>query len=174
MPIIAANFTTQQEARSALSDLEKHGIAPVRMNLIQPNDNKGFERDHRPTRAAALRGAVVGVIFGVAVFGLLLWIAGVNLFELRYMALYLSGIAISAALWAAVLAFWNMGVSHDEALLYEEARDKQSVIAAIEVVDPAEELVIHTLESHGARDIRSGTWQPRGWSHTHPSYVTTV
>jgi ABC-type transport system involved in cytochrome bd biosynthesis fused ATPase/permease subunit len=164
MPIIAANFTTQQEARSALSDLEKHGIAPVRMNLIQPNDNKGFEREHRPTRAAALRGAVVGVIFGVAVFGLLLWIAGV----------YLSGIAISAALWAAVLAFWNMGVSHDEALLYEEARDKQSVIAAIEVVDPAEELVIHTLESHGARDIRSGTWQPRGWSHTHPSYVTTV
>jgi hypothetical protein len=43
------------------------------------------------------------------------------------------------------------------------------VIAAVEVDDPMEELVMHTLEKHGARAVRKGNWQPKGWKFTHPT-----
>jgi hypothetical protein len=54
------------------------------MNIIQPDDKKGFERERRPTREALKTGAA----FGVAIFGILLSIAGANPPMLRYMALY--------------------------------------------------------------------------------------
>lgn len=174
MAIVAGTFTSQKEARCALRDLEKKGIAPVKMNLIDPDDRKGFEREHRPTRTALRRGALVGLIFGLVVFGALLKIAGVNLAELRFIALYLSGIALCTAGWAAIFACWNMGVSHDEALLYEEAKQNRTIIAAIEVDEPAEERVRLELGKHGALNIRSGNWQPQGWTHTRPNYTEAL
>src|SRR5271154_2565189 len=86
------------------------------MNIVQPDDKKGFEREHRPTRAALKTRAAVGAVFGVAIF-----------------------------------ALWNMGVPHDQALLYEEAKETNVVIASVEVADPMEEFVMHTFE--GKRKI---------------------
>ena len=172
MHIVAGTFKSTQEAQSAFVDLNKQGIAPIRMKLIQGDDKKGFERQHRPTRTASLRGACAGAIFGVAIFGMLLFIAGVNLLELRYMALYLSGIALCTGGGAVILAFLNMGASHDEALLYEEAKEEKVVIAAVEVDDPMEKDVMQELEKHGARNVRSGNWQPAGWHHVNPVYET--
>lgn len=169
MNIVAGTFTSQEKARVALHHLETHGVSPVRMNIIQPNDKKGFDREHRPTRAALKTGAVVGAVFGVAIFGILLSVAGANPLVLRYMALYLSGIAMLTVGGAGISALWNMGVSHDEALLYEEAKQTNAVIAAVEVDDPMEELVVHTFEEYGARAVRKGNWQPKGWKFTHPT-----
>jgi Zn-dependent protease with chaperone function len=149
-------------------------VAPVSMNVIEAGDYKGFEREHRPTRVAALRGAVAGALAGVAIFGILLAVAGVNLFALRYLALYACGIAMCCAGGATIFALWNMGVSHDEALLYEEVQEKHSVIAAIEVPENMERQIIHSLEDHGARDVRSGDWQPTGWTHLHPTCNTSA
>jgi hypothetical protein len=168
MHIVAGTFTSQEEALSALHDLEKQGVAPVRMNVIQSGDRKGFEREHRSMGKAAFWGAVTGAVFGVTICGILLWIAGVNILALRYIALYLGGIAISTVGGAGVFALWNMGDSHDEALLYEEARETRAVIAAVEVDDPMEDRVMLALEKHGAHDIRSGMWRPQGWEHSHP------
>jgi len=170
MNIVAGTFTSQAEARSALHDLEKHGVSPVRMNIIKPDDRKGFDREHRPTRAALKTGAAIGAVVGVAIFGILLLIAGASPLVLRYMALYVSGIAMLTVGGAAISACWNMGVSHDEALLYEEAKETNTVIAAVEVDDPMNELVVHAFEQHGARAVRKGNWQPKGWKFTHPTY----
>ncbi len=170
MNIVAGTFASQAEARSALHDLEKHGVSPVRMNIIKPDDRKGFDREHRPTRAALKTGAVVGCVSGVAVFGIILLVAGASPLVLRYMALYLSGIAMSTVGGAAISACWNMGVSHDEALLYEEAKETNTVIAAVEVDEPMGELVVHAFEEHGARGVRKGNWQPKDWKFTHPTY----
>ena len=170
MHIIAGTFTSKGEARAVLSDLEQLGIAPVNTRVIEGYDPKGFAREHRPTRAAALRGSFVGALAGVFIFGALLLIARANFLALRYLALYLCGIAICTAAGAAILACWNLGVSHDEALLFEEAMDKGTVIAAVEVSDLMEEKVIHAMEDHGGRDVRSGLWQPRGWKHAYPAY----
>ena len=170
MNIVAGTFKSQEEARSALHDLAKHGVSPVRMNIIKPDDKKGFDREHRPTLAAMKTGAVVGAVFGVAVFGIILLVAGASPLVMRYMAIYLSGIAMFAAGGAAISACWNMGVSHDEALLYEEAKETNTVIAAVEVDAPMNELVVLAFEQHGARAVRKGNWQPKGWKFTHPTY----
>ena len=170
MHIVAGTFSSKAEARTVLNDLEQLGIAPVNTRLIEGYDPKGFAREHRPTLAAALRGAIAGALAGMFIFGVLLLIARVDFFALRYLALYLCGIAMCTAAGAGILACWNLGVSHDEAGLFEEAMDKGTVIAAVEVSDPMEEKVIHALEDHGARNVRSGLWQPRGWKHAYPTY----
>jgi len=170
MHIVAGTFSSKAEARTVLNDLEQLGIAPVNTRLIEGYDPKGFAREHRSTRAAALRGAVVGTLLGIFIFGALLLIARADFFALRYLALYLCGIAMCTAAGAAILACWNLGLSHDEALLFEEAKDKGTVIAAVEVSETMEEKVIHALEDHGARDVRSGLWQPQGWKHAYPTY----
>jgi hypothetical protein len=169
MQIVAGTFSTPEAARNALHDLEKQGIAPVNMKLIQPDDAKGFEREHRSNRIAAFRGAGAGALAGVLIFGMLLAIAGTDLPVLRFLALLLGGIALCATGGAIIFALWNMGNSHDEALLYEEARNKHTVIAAVEVAEPFEDRVLLQLVVHGARDVRAGTFPPEGWKHAHPS-----
>jgi len=89
---------------------------------------------------------------------------------LRYFALYLSGIALLTVGGAAILAFWNMGVSHDGALLYEEARVTNTVIGAVEVDEAMHVFVVNAFEKHGACAVRKGNWQPKGWKFSHPTY----
>jgi hypothetical protein len=174
MHIVAGTFTSTSEARSALADLQHEGVAPVTMNLIEANDKKGFAREHQATGRAAVRGAITGAIVGFAIFGLLFLLSGVNIFAVRYLALYLGGIAMLGAGGAIITALWNMGHSHDEALLYEEAQAQHAVIAAIEVDADREELVIHSLEDHGAVNVRAGKFHPAGWKHEAPTYHSAV
>jgi hypothetical protein len=170
MHTIAGTFTTQEQALKALRDLEKQGVSPVTMKVIEETDKKGFEREHRSTWKAARQGAIAGAVFGLVVFGVLLGIAGASPFRLRYFALYLCGVALCKFGGAAISACWNLGTPHDDALLYEEARTTHAVIAAVEVSEPMEDMVILELERHGAQRIRSGNWQPAGWRHAHPAY----
>lgn len=165
MHIVAGRFQSRAEADEAFRDLNMRGFAPASMHVIERDDRKGFGRQHKSTLVAARQGAAGGFVAGAVVFGILLWITGMHL-----LTLYLSGVALFTAGGAAVLAFWNMGVSHDEALLYEEALATGAVIAAIEVDEPKEEQVIHALEEHGARDVQAGWWPPEGWTHAHPAY----
>jgi len=170
MNIVAGTFRSQTEARTALIDVAKLGIARVSMKVIDSNDHKGLEREHRSTRAAAQTGAFAGGILGILIFGFLLWLAGVDMLALRFITLYLGGIAMCTVGGASISALWNMGVSHDEALLYDEANEKRLVIAAVEVAQTFEDPVKSALRKNGAVEIRSGIWQPSGWTHTHPVY----
>jgi len=170
MHIVAGTFASRAEAVTALIDLEKTGISPDNMNVIEGDDRKGFDREHLATPTAAQRGALAGAVVGVVIFGALLLIARADFFTLRYMALYVFGIAMCIAGGALISTLWNLGTSHDEALLFEEVRENGGVIAAIEVSDSLEETVIHGLEDHGASQVRSGIWQPEGWKHAYPAY----
>lgn len=169
MHIVAGTFSTREEAHSVLPDLEKLGIVRPEIKIIQGNDEKGFEREHRLTRTAALRGALAGVVFGLLAGAVLLAISRYQLLAWRPMALYLGGVIIATAFGAVIATFWNMGYSHDEALLFEEARKTGAVIAAIEVVDPLEHRVADALRNHGASNVRLGKWRARGWRHSWPT-----
>ena len=160
MHIVAGTFSSRSEALTALGDLERTGIAKANMNVIEPGDNRGFEREHRPLSQSALRGALTGAILGAVIFGTLLAIARADFFALRYIALYLGGIALFTAGGSLIGALWNLGQLHDEAALFEEVRENGGVIAAIEVSELDEDQVIHELKDHGARQVQSGLWHP--------------
>lgn len=85
--------------------------------LHQATTNRKHAQQHEntahTTAAAALRGASVGALIGVAIFGILLSIAGVSLFELRYTALYLCGIAMCTAGGSAIAALWHAGAAEE-------------------------------------------------------------
>jgi hypothetical protein len=169
MHIVAGTFASQEEARIAVHDIEEEGIAPVHIKVIQSDDRKGFERAHAATRTALKLGTFAGALFGVLAFGIPMWLAGANFGDVRYMALFLGGIATCTILSASLFAAWNMGVPHVEALLYEEAKEKGTVIAAIEVEDPMEDRIMHSLELHGGHDI-SSRWEPREFKLSQPHY----
>src|SRR5580704_19180815 len=94
MHIVAGTFASRAEARFALSDLERLGIPPENMKVIEGNDRRGFEREHLVTGKAIRRGAAAGALLGVAIFTALLLISRVELIALRALAVYVSGIAI--------------------------------------------------------------------------------
>jgi hypothetical protein len=174
MHTVAGNFNSIAEARSALGDINRQGVPPDLTTVIQGNDSKGFEREHRTTRDAARRGAVTGAILGIAISAFLIWIADAHLSVLRLSTLFLCGTAVLTAGGATIFALWNMGTSHDEALLFEEARDTGAVIATVEASEPMEEAVIHSLETHGGHNVRAGDYQPQGWTHSHPRHHSAV
>ncbi len=60
-------------------------------------------RNH-PVLAAALRGAWVGALIGITIFGLLLWLSGAPILAPRYITLYLCGIAMCTAGVAGIAA----------------------------------------------------------------------
>ena len=61
----------------------------------------------------ALSGAKLGGIIGIVIFGLLLWLSGAPVLALRYITLYLCGIAMCTAGGASIAALWNLGAAED-------------------------------------------------------------
>jgi hypothetical protein len=89
----------------------------------------------------------------------------------RPLTLYLVEIIVAGNAGAVTSVFWNMSASHDETLLFEEARNTGAVIAAAEVVDPIEEQVANELRAHGAGNISCDKWRARGWRHSWLTYT---
>ena len=83
----------------------------------------------------------------------------------------LTGLGVGAAAGGLLGAFQNMGISHDEAHLYEEAVRRGRIFVAAQVNDPMEAEVARVMEEHGARDIHheASEWRATGWTHPYPS-----
>ena len=62
--------------------------------------------------------------------------------------------------------FKNMGISHEEAPLYEEAVRRGAVLAIGIVEDERAQEAVETMDARGGRDIRSevDTWAETDWS----------
>ena len=77
---------------------------------------------------------------------------------------------IGAAAGGLIGAFHNMGISHEEAplyeVLYEEAVRRGAVMVAACIDERLEEEAVAALKRHGARDLRdeADTWGHAGWS----------
>jgi len=86
-------------------------------------------------------------------------------------ATVLTGIGIGAASGGLIGAFANMGISHDEAHLYEEAVRRGKVFVAAQVSEEMEPEAIRVMSEHGGRDIQdeAETWRATGWKHPYPN-----
>jgi hypothetical protein len=170
MRIVAGTFRSRDEAQRALDSLQRLGIGSSEVYIIDGSDRAGYDREHRSTSNAVIQGALLGAVIGIAAGGALMLLARVHLFVAGGPLAGYIGLILAAALGAGVVSgLWNIGVSHDEAQLFEEARKNGSVIAAVQVANPIDDRVAETLADHGASNVRRGNWQPRGWKHAYPS-----
>jgi hypothetical protein len=174
MTNIVAVFSTLSEAERALIDVRAQGIPKESVHLIAGNDKS--QHDEYLDRAkeestgggtAAWNGASLGGGVGIVAGLVALAIPGVGpIIAAGPLATVLTGLGIGAAGGGLVGIFRNMGMSHEEAPLYEEAVRRGSILAVVQTDEERAGEIRKLMELHGARDVRNeaDTWRQQGWS----------
>lgn len=190
MTNIVAVFPTLAMAERALMDVHAQGIPKEAIHLIAGNDKKQHDRylerakeQAEGTGSAAWSGASFGGGVGIVASLIALAIPGVGpIIAAGPMATVLTGLGIGAAGGGVLGVFKNMGMSHEEAPLYEEAVRRGSILAIVQVDEQRADEIRRLMELRGARDVRdeADTWARDGWSgpkadpHPFPSDDTIV
>jgi uncharacterized membrane protein len=173
MKTVVGVFTSLLEAEGAARDLQTLGIPHVEISIVAGNDaNRHKEylekakRASTSTGAAAASGASFGGGVGLVAGLVAMAIPGVGpIIAGGALTVLLAGLGIGAAGGGLIAAFLDMGISHEEAPIYEEAVRRGAVMLAVHVNDPAESDALAIMDRHGARDLRdeADTWQAAGW-----------
>jgi hypothetical protein len=174
MTNIVGVFTNLGEAERALIDLRAQGIPAENIHLIAGNDKsqhdeylKKAKQESTSAGSAALSGASFGGGLGIVASLVTLAIPGIGpIIAAGPIATVLTGLGIGALGGGVISAFKNMGMSHEEAPLYEEAVRRGSILAIAQVDEPRAMEILRLMELHGARDVRNeaDTWRASGWS----------
>ena len=174
MKTVVGVFSSINQAQRALSDLLATGIPSDGTHLIAGNDKNRHEEylarsksSSITTGAAAASGASFGGGLGIVASLVALAIPGVG--PIIYggaMLTVVTGLAIGAAGGGLIGTFKNMGMSHEDAPLYQEAVRRGAVLAIAQVDDERALDAIEIMNSHGGSDIRSeaDTWRESDWS----------
>jgi hypothetical protein len=174
MKTIVGVFSSINQAERALSDLMATGVPSDGTHLIAGNDKHRHDdyidkskKGAQSTGAAAASGASFGGGLGIVASLITLAIPGVG--PIIYggaMLTVLTGLAVGAAGGGLLGTFKNMGMSHEEAPLYEEAVRRGAVLAVAQVDDDRAHDAIEIMSSHGGSDIRgeADTWRESDWS----------
>jgi uncharacterized membrane protein len=180
MRTIVGVFGSLAQAERTAQSLENLGIPNSSISIIAGNDaNRHREYLEKAKRAstsaasAATTGARVGGGIGLLAGLMALVIPGVGaILAGGAFATLLTGLGIGAAGGGLIAAFAEMGISHEEAPIYEEAVRRGAVMLTATVDDPLENDAMATMQRHGARDLREeiDTWKSAGWRgpHTDP------
>jgi uncharacterized membrane protein len=174
MKTVAALFPSLNEAGRAYEKLGQIGIPRESISLIAGNDNKRHDeylkaarKASTSTAEAAVSNASFGGGVGIVAMLIALSIPGVGpIVALGPLLTVLAGLGIGAATGGLIGALHNMGISHEEAPLYEEAVRRGAVIVVAKVDEQFEDEAVDAMKQNGGRDIRdeSDTWGHGGWS----------
>jgi hypothetical protein len=174
MKTVAAVFPSLKEAGDACIDLEHMGVPRESISLIAGNDaslhDEYLEKARKAstsTEAAVASNAAFGGGMGIVAMLIALAIPGVGpIVALGPLLTVLAAMGFGAAAGGLIGALHNMGISHEEAPLYEEAVRRGAVMVAASVDEQFEEQALAALRRHGARDVRdeADTWGHSGWS----------
>jgi hypothetical protein len=178
MRTVAGVLPTVADARYVANKIESLGIARNEINVVSAAMDKQqirrVERSKRSDAAAARDGALRGVGFGLLLGGLVLALPGVRPFVLGSAILTLCATALIGAILVSVMVMMeNMGESHEEAALHDEAVREKGVVLAAHVSDETESEVLTTLWTNGARhvqtvaDVSRFAWGS-GYRYEHP------
>jgi hypothetical protein len=148
------------QAERVVHDFEVLGIAKKEISVVppiaDPHELKKVERSKRGNAAAAAAGAVRGVILGFVLGGLMLSAPGVKPFLAGGVtATLLAGCAIVGFLMSMMTMVSNMGRSHEEAPLHEEAVHEKGVVVSAHVNRTTERAALDALTKNGARDVHA-------------------
>jgi hypothetical protein len=175
MKTVAAVFPDLTHAGQACRDLEHIGIPRDSISLIAGNDqgkhDEYLERAKKAatsTEAAAASGAAV--TGGLAMLATLATIAipGVGpIVALGAMGTVLLGLGVGAGAGALIGTFHQMGISHEEAPLYEEAVKRGEIMVVAVVDEQFQDEAVQVLKRNGSRDVRDelDTWaETKDWT----------
>jgi uncharacterized membrane protein len=174
MKTIAAVFPNLTQAGQACRDLEHIGIPRDDISLIAGND-KGKHNEYlaiakkasTPTEAAAASGAALGGGLGMLATLATIAIPGVGpIVALGPLFTVLLGLGVGATAGGLIGTFHNLGISHDEAPLYEEAVRRGEVMVAAVVDEQFQLEAVAVLQRNGSRDVRNelDAWAETEWS----------
>jgi uncharacterized membrane protein len=174
MRTVVGVFDSINHAARALTDLEETGVPTENTHLIAGNDKskhdeylKKAKEASTTTAAAAASGASFGGGLGIVASLAALAIPGVGpIIAGGAMLTVLTGLGIGAAAGGLLGALKNIGISHEEAPLYEEAVRRGAVLAIAIVDDERAQDAVEVMAARGGRDIRSevDTWAETDWS----------
>ncbi len=161
-------FGSQNEAESVIHRLQEEGYSPKNMSIIMKDAEEAREIENN-TGADVARGAVSGGTTGAVLGGILGLIASAAIPGLGTIfvggplaaSLGLTGAAattasgaVTGALAGGLLgALTGLGLSNDEARVYEEHIKQGGILLAVPVEEALEAHVRQTLASHGAYDV---------------------
>jgi len=162
---VAGVFASLTEAEHAARDLQALGISSDNISVIAGNqENRHEEYLARAKQAsvttaqAATSGASTGGGVGIVATLVALSIPGVGpMVAGGALATVLAGLAVGAAGGGTIAALSNMGISREEAPLFEEAVRRDAVILAAHVTAPVENEALAIMKQHGSRDAREQT-----------------
>ena len=178
MKTVVGAFPSMAEAERVARDIEAMGVDKGEISVIAGNESGAHDeylKKPTSTGAAAASAASFGGGVGIVAGLIALAIPGVGpIIAGGAMATVLTGLGVGAAAGGLLGAFANMGVSHEEAPLYQEAVRRGGVVVAVHVNDPMEQDAIRVMDEHGARDLKgeADAWKASGWtgaySNPHP------
>jgi len=145
--------------------LKNAGVPEEDISLIAGNESglhdKYLQKSRKAsasTAAVAASDASLGGGVGIVAMLVAFAIPGVGpIVALGPLLTVLGAMGIGAVAGGVIGALHQMGISHEEAPLYEEA---------VRVDEEFEEKAVAALKAHGARDVRdeADTWGHSGWS----------
>jgi hypothetical protein len=160
MRTVAGVLPNVAEAWYVAHKIEALGIARNEINVVpvamDKRESRKVERSKRSdataAREGALRGAGVGLLLGAVVLAL----PGVRPFVFGSAMLTLCATALlGSILISAMVRISNMGQSHEEAALHDEAVREGGVVVAAHVSEETEPEVVTTLWNNGARHVQA-------------------
>jgi len=182
MKTVAAVFPTLAEAENVARGLGNLGVPSQAIHIAAGNDSSRHDEYIRKANAeetrsasAASVGASIGASAGFVAGLVMLAIPGVGpVIAGGVILTLLTGVGIGAAGGGLIGAFANMGISHDEAHLYEEAVRRGKVFVGVQVSEEMELEAIQVMARHGGRDINdeADAWRASGWQHPYPNDST--
>lgn len=152
MQTVTGLFDTREQARAAIEDLERAGIASDKISLV------GSSKPETEAGDGAAAGAGLGVLAGgtgglLAGLGLIA-IPGVGpVVAAGWLAAMAAGAAAGGVAGGLVGALAGSGVSKDEAELYTEGVRRGGVLVAVQDADAV--TIRSILVSNGAVDINA-------------------
>ncbi|MBI2134270.1 general stress protein [Candidatus Woesearchaeota archaeon] len=146
-------FSNKYDAEDAISELRDKGFNVDDISIAMKGDG-GRVDDTRTAATSGTTGAVIG-----GVIGLLAGAGGFLIGGPIAAAAGLTGALASAAAGAATGgvagALVGIGMSRNDAQLYEESVRSGGILLAAPIMDGDEEEAISVLESHGAEHIKT-------------------